>query len=158
VDPDRILSTMTFTSNLTVEDFAAVRSVGFAPVGQVMGVAVFRLDQKYSSCGYHLTPPDHGMVRRSTQERLQWQFEQKERRWQQEYARRTPVAAGWVPVAYVQGVRRRVPRRYRLFHRPGHRRPDAAGLREHPVLAGLKHRQGSPGPTGRGSPPQRTIL
>jgi uncharacterized protein YbjQ (UPF0145 family) len=93
VDPDRILSTMTFTSNLTVEDFAAVRSVGFAPVGQVMGVVVFRLDQKYSSCGYHLTPPDHGMVRRSAQERLQWQLEQKERRWQQEYARRTPVAA-----------------------------------------------------------------
>lgn len=42
-----------FTSNLTVEEFAAIRSVGFSPVGQVMGSAVFNIGWTYTSCGYY---------------------------------------------------------------------------------------------------------
>ncbi len=41
-----------FTSDLTVEEFAAIRSVGFSPVGQVMGSAVYNVGWSYSGCGY----------------------------------------------------------------------------------------------------------
>jgi uncharacterized protein YbjQ (UPF0145 family) len=40
-----------FTSNLSVEEFAAIRSVGFSPVGQVMGSAVFNVGWSYGGCG-----------------------------------------------------------------------------------------------------------
>jgi uncharacterized protein YbjQ (UPF0145 family) len=40
-----------FTSNLTVEEFAAIRSVGFSPVGQVMGSAVYNVGWSYTGCG-----------------------------------------------------------------------------------------------------------
>jgi uncharacterized protein YbjQ (UPF0145 family) len=42
-----------FTSDLTVEEFAAVRSVGFTPVGQVMGSAVFNIGWTTTGCGYY---------------------------------------------------------------------------------------------------------
>lgn len=45
----------TWTSSLTVEEFAALRSVGFEPVGQVMGSTVHNLAWWYRSsadCGY----------------------------------------------------------------------------------------------------------
>jgi uncharacterized protein YbjQ (UPF0145 family) len=41
-----------FTSDLTVEEFAAIRSVGFSPVGQVMGSAVYNVGWSYTGCGY----------------------------------------------------------------------------------------------------------
>jgi uncharacterized protein YbjQ (UPF0145 family) len=41
-----------FTSNLSIEEFAAIRSVGFAPVGQVMGSAVYQIGWSYGGCGY----------------------------------------------------------------------------------------------------------
>jgi uncharacterized protein YbjQ (UPF0145 family) len=41
-----------FTSALSVEEFAAIRSVGFSPVGQVMGSAVFNIGWSYTGCGY----------------------------------------------------------------------------------------------------------
>jgi uncharacterized protein YbjQ (UPF0145 family) len=44
-----------FTSDLTVEEFAAIRSVGFSPVGQVLGSAVFQVGWSYSGCGYTYT-------------------------------------------------------------------------------------------------------
>jgi uncharacterized protein YbjQ (UPF0145 family) len=40
-----------FTSNLSVQEFAAIRSVGFSPVGQVMGSAVFNLGWSSGGCG-----------------------------------------------------------------------------------------------------------
>lgn len=40
-----------WTSNLSVQEFAAVRSVGFAPVGQVMGTSVMKLGYTgYGGC------------------------------------------------------------------------------------------------------------
>ena len=42
----------TFTSALSVGEFAALRSVGFAPVGQVMGSAVFHIGWSSTGCGY----------------------------------------------------------------------------------------------------------
>ncbi|MBO0871672.1 MAG: heavy metal-binding domain-containing protein [Micromonosporaceae bacterium] len=42
-----------FTSDLTVEEFAAIRSVGFSPVGQVLGSAVFQVGWSYTGCGYY---------------------------------------------------------------------------------------------------------
>ena len=42
-----------FTSDLTIEEFAAIRSVGFSPVGQVMGSAVYNVGWAYSGCGYY---------------------------------------------------------------------------------------------------------
>ena len=42
-----------FTSDLTVEEFAAIRTVGFSPVGQVLGSAVYNVGWNYSSCGYY---------------------------------------------------------------------------------------------------------
>jgi uncharacterized protein YbjQ (UPF0145 family) len=42
-----------FTSDLTVEEFAAIRSVGFSPVGQVLGSAVYNVGWAYSGCGYY---------------------------------------------------------------------------------------------------------
>ena len=42
----------TWTSSLSVSEFAAIRSVGFSPVGQVMGSAVYNVGWTYSSCGY----------------------------------------------------------------------------------------------------------
>ncbi len=42
-----------FTSNLTTDEFAAIRSVGFAPVGQVMGSVVINVGWLYASCGYY---------------------------------------------------------------------------------------------------------
>ncbi|GAA0329710.1 heavy metal-binding domain-containing protein [Actinoallomurus spadix] len=45
----------TWTSGLSVEEFAALRSVGFEPVGQVMGSTVYNLGLFYRSsanCGY----------------------------------------------------------------------------------------------------------
>jgi uncharacterized protein YbjQ (UPF0145 family) len=41
-----------FTSNLTTQEFAAIRSVGFSPVGQVMGSAVYNVGWSYTGCGY----------------------------------------------------------------------------------------------------------
>jgi uncharacterized protein YbjQ (UPF0145 family) len=41
-----------FTSALSVEEFAAIRSVGFSPVGQVLGSAVYNVGWSYSGCGY----------------------------------------------------------------------------------------------------------
>ena len=41
-----------FTSDLTTQEFAAIRSVGFRPVGQVMGSAVFNVGWSYTGCGY----------------------------------------------------------------------------------------------------------
>jgi uncharacterized protein YbjQ (UPF0145 family) len=41
-----------FTSDLTVEEFAAIRSVGFSPVGQVLGSAVYNVGWSYGGCGY----------------------------------------------------------------------------------------------------------
>jgi len=41
-----------FTSNLTTGEFAAIRSAGFSPVGQVMGSAVYNVGWTYSGCGY----------------------------------------------------------------------------------------------------------
>jgi uncharacterized protein YbjQ (UPF0145 family) len=42
-----------FTSDLTIEEFAAIRSVGFSPVGQVMGSAIYNVGWAYSGCGYY---------------------------------------------------------------------------------------------------------
>jgi uncharacterized protein YbjQ (UPF0145 family) len=41
-----------FTSDLTVDEFAAIRSVGFSPVGQVLGSAVYNLGWNTTGCGY----------------------------------------------------------------------------------------------------------
>jgi uncharacterized protein YbjQ (UPF0145 family) len=41
-----------FTSDLTVEEFAAVRAVGFSPVGQVLGSAVYNVGWSYTGCGF----------------------------------------------------------------------------------------------------------
>jgi hypothetical protein len=41
-----------FTSALSVQEFAAIRSVGFSPVGQVLGTAVYNVGWSYSGCGY----------------------------------------------------------------------------------------------------------
>jgi hypothetical protein len=41
-----------FTSGLSVGEFAALRSVGFHPVGQVMGSAVYNIGWSYTGCGY----------------------------------------------------------------------------------------------------------
>jgi uncharacterized protein YbjQ (UPF0145 family) len=40
-----------FTSDLTVEEFAAIRSVGFTPVGQVLGTAVYNVGLTTGGCG-----------------------------------------------------------------------------------------------------------
>ncbi len=42
-----------FTSDLSTQEFAAIRSVGFRPVGQVMGSAVFNVGWSYTGCGYY---------------------------------------------------------------------------------------------------------
>jgi len=42
-----------FTSALSVQEFAAIRSVGFSPVGQVLGSAVYNVGWSYSGCGYN---------------------------------------------------------------------------------------------------------
>src|SRR5689334_23637574 len=41
-----------FTSGLSVDEFAALRTVGFTPVGQVMGSAVYNIGWSYTGCGY----------------------------------------------------------------------------------------------------------
>jgi uncharacterized protein YbjQ (UPF0145 family) len=41
-----------FTSSLSVDEFAAIRSVGFTPVGQVLGSAVYNVGWWYDGCGY----------------------------------------------------------------------------------------------------------
>lgn len=41
-----------FTSGLSVEEFAALRTVGFVPVGQVMGSAVYNVGWSWTGCGY----------------------------------------------------------------------------------------------------------
>jgi len=43
----------TFTSGLSVDEFAALRSIGFTAVGQVMGSAVYNVGWAYSGCGYY---------------------------------------------------------------------------------------------------------
>jgi uncharacterized protein YbjQ (UPF0145 family) len=43
-----------FTSDLSTQEFAAIRSVGFRPVGQVMGSAVFNIGWSYTGCGYYV--------------------------------------------------------------------------------------------------------
>ncbi|WP_435133520.1 heavy metal-binding domain-containing protein [Actinacidiphila sp. bgisy144] len=43
----------TWTSALSTGEFAAIRSVGFEPVGQVMGSAVFRIGRAGRYWGYH---------------------------------------------------------------------------------------------------------
>ncbi|BBA95643.1 hypothetical protein RVR_582 [Actinacidiphila reveromycinica] len=43
----------TWTSALSTGEFAAIRSVGFRPVGQVMGSAVFRIGRSGRFWGYH---------------------------------------------------------------------------------------------------------
>jgi len=48
-----------FTSDLTVEEFAAIRSVGFRPVGQVLGTAVYQIAAVNQGCGIsQLYPAD----------------------------------------------------------------------------------------------------
>jgi uncharacterized protein YbjQ (UPF0145 family) len=47
-----------FTSALTVDEFTAIRSVGFTPVGQVMGSAVYDVGWQYPGCGYLV--PEYG--------------------------------------------------------------------------------------------------
>lgn len=42
-----------FTSDLTVQEFAAIRSVGFSPVGQVLGSAVYNVGWSYTGCGIY---------------------------------------------------------------------------------------------------------
>jgi uncharacterized protein YbjQ (UPF0145 family) len=42
----------TFTSALSVDEFVAMRSVGFVPVGQVMGSAVYNIGWNFGGCGY----------------------------------------------------------------------------------------------------------
>ena len=46
-----IRSTGTWGSALTTEEFAAIRSVGFEPVGQVFGAAVYSADSGYNCAG-----------------------------------------------------------------------------------------------------------
>lgn len=42
-----------WTSDLSVEELAAIHSVGFVPVGQVMGSSVYKIGWSgYYSCGY----------------------------------------------------------------------------------------------------------
>jgi uncharacterized protein YbjQ (UPF0145 family) len=41
-----------FTSDLTVGEHAALRSVGFSPVGQALGSAVYNVGWNYTGCGY----------------------------------------------------------------------------------------------------------
>jgi len=43
----------TWTSALSTGEFAAIRSAGFEPVGQVMGSAVFRIGRSSQYWGYH---------------------------------------------------------------------------------------------------------
>src|SRR5690242_1507051 len=43
----------TWSSALSTGEFAALRAVGFAPVGQVMGSAVYHLGRKGRYWGYH---------------------------------------------------------------------------------------------------------
>lgn len=43
----------TWTSALSTGEFAAIRSVGFEPVGQVMGSAVFHIGRSGRYWGYH---------------------------------------------------------------------------------------------------------
>ena len=44
---------MSFTSNLSVAEHHAIRSVGFTPVGQVLGTCVYQVGRPdYGSCGY----------------------------------------------------------------------------------------------------------
>ena len=43
----------TWTSALSTNEFAAIRSVGFEPVGQVMGSAVFHIGRSGAYWGYH---------------------------------------------------------------------------------------------------------
>ena len=42
----------TFTSGLSVDEFAVLRSAGFVPVGQVMGSAVYNVGWSFTGCGY----------------------------------------------------------------------------------------------------------
>jgi uncharacterized protein YbjQ (UPF0145 family) len=44
-----------FTSDLSVQEFAAIRSVGFSPVGQVLGSAVYNVGWSYTGCGFYST-------------------------------------------------------------------------------------------------------
>src|SRR5262245_9354991 len=41
-----------FTSDLTVDEHYALRSVGFSPVGQVLGSAVYHVDRSNTGCGH----------------------------------------------------------------------------------------------------------
>ncbi len=41
-----------FTSDLTVDEYAALRSVGFSPVGQALGSAVYNVGWNNTGCGY----------------------------------------------------------------------------------------------------------
>jgi uncharacterized protein YbjQ (UPF0145 family) len=43
---------VSFTSDLTVEEFVAIRSVGFEPVGQVMGGGVYDIRWDLTRCAY----------------------------------------------------------------------------------------------------------
>ena len=52
-----------FTSSLTVDEFATVRSVGFSPVGQVMGSTVYNVGWwSNADCGY--VAPEYGREHR----------------------------------------------------------------------------------------------
>ena len=51
-----------FTSDLSTQEFAAIRSVGFRPVGQVMGSAVFNVGWSYTGCGYNRYGGAYGAV------------------------------------------------------------------------------------------------
>ncbi len=48
-----ISSSGTWTSALSTSEFAAIRGVGFEPVGQVMGSAVFHIGRSGAYWGYH---------------------------------------------------------------------------------------------------------
>jgi uncharacterized protein YbjQ (UPF0145 family) len=65
-----------FTSNLTVDEHHAIRSVGFSPVGQVMGTCVYRtVTRGMWSCGLDPEYPGRPGMRRSRSTRLGgWQW------------------------------------------------------------------------------------
>jgi uncharacterized protein YbjQ (UPF0145 family) len=91
--PDELVPGV-FTSDLTVKGFAAVRSVGFAPVGQVMGVAVINIGQTYSRCGYYLTPVGSRLDQpRWQREQAELRQQRRERLLQERYARKMPIMA-----------------------------------------------------------------
>ena len=54
----RIRSSGTWGSALTTDEFAAIRGVGFEPVGQVFGAAVYAVGYTGYSCPGTWRPPE----------------------------------------------------------------------------------------------------